>query len=163
MIPSWMSDWDWQALGEPWFVGAAGVAASLFAFVLGARLIGGRKPVVAVEETNLADRYKDKGPGERRTVYRRRGNCVDLLIAELSDSAEPREGWVVDRSVSGIGVWSDREFASGTVLRIRPEHAPQMAPWVEVEVRSCKEFECGWQLGCSFVKTPPYSVLLLFG
>ena len=34
---------------------------------------------------------------------------------------------------------------------------------VEIEVCSCVPHDGGWQLNCAFVKTPPYSVLLLFG
>jgi hypothetical protein len=69
----------------------------------------------------------------------------------------------MDRSVSGLGLWSERKVAAGTQLKVRPENGPDTTPWVEVEVCSCKPYEGGWQLGCAFVKTPPYSVLLLFG
>ena len=44
-----------------------------------------------------------------------------------------------------------------------PAHAPPMTPWTEVEVRSCRQKKDGYEVGCQFVKTPPWSILLLFG
>ena len=44
--------------------------------------------------------------------------------------------------------------------------AEEMVPWVEIEVRSCrasKEFPGQFEAGCQYVKSPPYSIQLLFG
>ena len=38
-----------------------------------------------------------------------------------------------------------------------------MTPWVDVEVRMCRALKDGYELGCQFVKTPNWSILLMFG
>jgi hypothetical protein len=58
------------------------------------------------------------------------------------------------------------EVEVGAVLSIRPVHAENMVPWVDVEVRSCKvslEIPGSFEVGCQYVKSPPYSIQLLFG
>ena len=57
----------------------------------------------------------------------------------------------------------DEEFNLGARLAILPVHAPEMTPWVEIEITICQHTSQGWEVGCRFVKTPPYSVLLMFG
>jgi hypothetical protein len=51
----------------------------------------------------------------------------------------------------------------GMRLSVRAAHAPAKEPWVEVEVKSCRQQEQRWEVGCRFVDEPSYSVLLQFG
>ena len=44
-----------------------------------------------------------------------------------------------------------------------PTNASEQVPWIEIEVRTCRLVEDSWELGCQFVKTPQWSILLLFG
>ena len=35
--------------------------------------------------------------------------------------------------------------------------------WSQMEVRTCRQEGTAWELGCQFVRTPSWNVLLLFG
>jgi hypothetical protein len=52
---------------------------------------------------------------------------------------------------------------AGTVLTVRSTNAPSSIPWVKVEVRNCRPVSGEHEIGCKFLSTPPWSVLLLFG
>jgi hypothetical protein len=45
----------------------------------------------------------------------------------------------------------------------RTTDAPDSNPWVQVELRICTACDKGWEIGCRFVRTPAWSILLLFG
>ena len=54
----------------------------------------------------------------------------------------------------------------GTILSIRPVNADEIVPWIDLEVRSCRasdEMPGHFEIGCQYVKSPPYSLQLLFG
>ena len=51
----------------------------------------------------------------------------------------------------------------GGILSVRPRTAGTTVPWVQVEVRSLRQDAGFWEVGCEFVQTPPWNVLLLFG
>ena len=40
---------------------------------------------------------------------------------------------------------------------------PKDETWIEVQVRNCRQQENTWELGCAFVRSPPWEVLLTFG
>lgn len=100
---------------------------------------------------------------ENRRAYRRGGNPVEVFISRPSARDHNLRGRVSDRSVGGLGLEVPLEFAPGTVLKVLPVNAPNITPWVDVEVRSCRPVKEGWEIGCQFVKTPSWEVLLLFG
>ena len=78
----------------------------------------------------------------------------------------PEVGSVIDRSMGGMRLALFGEVESGTVLSIRPVNADEMVPWVDIEIRSCKtstEMPGLFEVGCQYVKSPPYSIQLLFG
>lgn len=105
-------------------------------------------------------------PTEQRRSYRRTGNPVQVFFTPQGTCQEPKQGWVYDRSMGGLGLVIPYEVAPGTVLQIMPVNAPSVTPWIDVEVRSCrpaKDVKEGWEVGCQFVKTPQWGVLLLFG
>ena len=76
---------------------------------------------------------------------------------------KPFQAWVIDRSVGGLCLDSHTAYKEGTQLFLLPANAPETTPWVDVEVRSCRPSKDGYELGCRFVKTPPWAILLLFG
>ena len=54
----------------------------------------------------------------------------------------------------------------GAILSIRPTKADDIVPWIEIEIRSCRpstEMPDHFEIGCQYVKSPPYSIQLLFG
>jgi hypothetical protein len=100
---------------------------------------------------------------EQRRALRRVGNPVKVFLASAGEDTPKASAWVLDRSVGGLCLSSEQEHPVGTTIRVLPASAPDIAYWVDVEVRSCRSVKGGFELGCQFVKTPPWSILLLFG
>src|SRR5262245_54070237 len=84
----------------PWMIAAIGVGVSCLAFVVGRRFLTPR-PAEEPPETPPEDVYMDGGRLERRAAPRRRGNSVEVFLAEAPDR-EKVHGWVVNRSVGGL-------------------------------------------------------------
>ncbi len=84
-------------------------------------------------------------------------------MAAPDKKKQPERGWVLDRSMGGIGIQSAKQIEPGTLLAVLPVNAPEMTPWVDIEVRTCRENSGGYELGCQFIRTPNWSVLLMFG
>jgi hypothetical protein len=101
--------------------------------------------------------------GEKRSALRRQGNPIPIHISDATVTAEPWYGWVLDRSMGGLCLSVDSAVKIGTVLSVRPTHAPDTVPWIQIEVRRCREDGKTWELGCQFLKTPSWGILLLFG
>ena len=112
---------------------------------------------------DFATDFVHGSPTDQRRAYRRAGNPVEVYYATPENKETPRIGWVYDRSVGGLGLVTAEEFPDDTELAVRPTNAPEIVPWVDVLVRSCRETPEGFELGCKFVKTPPWSILLMFG
>ena len=70
---------------------------------------------------------------------------------------------MLDRSVGGLCVATAKPLAVQTVISVRPASAPNTTPWIAVEVRNCREHDNRWEIGCKFVRTPVWSILLQFG
>jgi hypothetical protein len=151
---------------EPWGVAAAGALVALLAFVAGRRFLAPAPHTAGAQNTlepeNGPDPFEVGSSFEKRAALRRRGGGVEVTIAD-EGSELPTVGWVTDRSLGGLGLNVDNEVAVGVSLKVRPRNAPSSTPWIEVDVRSCRSDAGTWQLHCAFRKTPPYSILLLFG
>jgi len=100
---------------------------------------------------------------DQRKSYRRSGNSIGILYKPANSSQEPQQASVVDRSLGGLCLMTHVSVSIGTVLAVRPIGADDIVPWVEVEVCACRPSEDSFEVGCRFVKVPPYSILLLFG
>lgn len=101
---------------------------------------------------------------DRRQALRRGGNPVQVLISDADAKAEPINGYVLDRSTGGLCLSVGEPIEEGTILTVRTTNAPVTTPWVKIEVRNCRPISSSeWEIGCKFDKTPPWSVLLLFG
>lgn len=98
---------------------------------------------------------------ERRIERRRIGNPVSIVIADPSATAEPCSAWVMDRSLTGLGVWADAAEPVGSVLRVRPAQAEDW--WTRVIVKHCRQERGNWVLGCQFVESVPWKQLRQFG
>jgi hypothetical protein len=163
MLPRWLLD-----LGIPefngWTIPVAGVLAAGLAFVTGSLFFGRRngsaKPALAPP---TAAPSPPSAPTDRRTSHRREGTDVEVLISDAEVKTTPVQGWVIDRSLGGVCLRAPTSFPVGAILSLRPCSAPSVAPWVQVEVKSCRQMVDAWEVGCQFLRTPPYSVLLLFG
>jgi len=98
---------------------------------------------------------------ERRIERRRIGNPVSIVIADPSAEDEPCSAWVMDRSLTGLGLWADAAEPVGSVLTVRPTQAEDW--WTQVIVKHCREERGNWVLGCQFVEAVPWKQLRLFG
>jgi hypothetical protein len=102
------------------------------------------------------------GPSaEKRGTVRRSGNAIPIFIQD--GNGGQKRGFVVDRSAGGIGLALDYSVPLGTTIRVRPVKAPDTAPWVDVQVKSCRAEGLEFELGCQFLTVPPFNVMLLFG
>jgi len=101
-----------------------------------------------------------------RGTFRRQGNTVEVFITTPEDKDNPDIGSVLDRSMGGVRLGLFHEVPVGAIFSIRPTHADDIVPWVEIEIRSCRaseELPDQFEVGCQYVKSPPYSIQLLFG
>jgi hypothetical protein len=106
-------------------------------------------------------------PKDQRGMFRRQGNPVEVHVAFPADKKkEPQIGSVLDRSMGGMRLALYHEVEVGGVVSVRPVHVDDIVPWVELEIRSCRtsvEMPGQFEVGCQYVKSPPYSIQLLFG
>jgi hypothetical protein len=100
---------------------------------------------------------------EKRIAHRRNGNLVNVMVSDADRAAPSWSGVVTNRSVGGLRLVQDNAVAVGTVLSVRPGRSSEPVPWTQVEVRNCQKTATGWELGCSFVRTPPSTFLWEFG
>jgi hypothetical protein len=116
-------------------------------------------PAVADAEPAPTPKY---APEQRRS-FRRGGNSIGLFYKYAGKDDGPGQASIVDRSMGGLCVMAPEAIPTGTILSIRPISADDIVPWVDAEVCACRPADNCFELGCRFVKTPPYSILLLFG
>jgi PilZ domain len=100
---------------------------------------------------------------EQRSAHRRRGNPVGVYLTDADGKGEPIRAVVINRSAGGLGLEIDQPLEVGLILSVRAIHAPVTVPWVQVQVRGCRQVDETWEVGCQFLKPPPWSVMLLFG
>lgn len=147
-----------------------GVVAGAFIFWLGSIIAARRRDEQPDEEyevrdepEGVSDPFVQGRYQERRGAARRGGNPVAVLISDEEAEAEPIRGFVLDRSTGGLCIAVDAEIETGTILSVRTANAPQTTPWVQVEVKNCRRNGREFEIGCQWLRTPPWSVLLLFG
>jgi hypothetical protein len=106
-----------------------------------------------------------KNASEDRAAGTLRRSPVPVLVTDAAAVEAPVPGYVVNRSTDGMVVEMEEEgqVDPGTQLKVRPTGADQMVPWVLVEVNRRQKLKSCWQLDCRYVRTPPYSVRMLFG
>jgi PilZ domain len=150
----------WEAFALVAIGGLAGGLAIALFMLLGRR----SSSVEPVYGSGDADGPDLPPSPSRRAAPRRAGRHVDVLISDADHEAPAHQGWVIDRSAGGLALGSLHPAEVGTILSVRPLAAPDHEPWVQVEIRQCAELDHGsWRLGCKFVRTPPYSLMMLFG
>jgi hypothetical protein len=153
---------------EYWLPLLIGMGVGVCALTMGKLVFGRRKQVAKVESPPTApaqefDPFTQGSASEMRKSFRREGNLTEVFIALAGQKQRPSHALVVDRSTGGLGLKCNTEVAPGTRLAVLPVNAPSMTPWVDIEVRSCRNVADGFELGCQFVKTPNWSILLMFG
>jgi hypothetical protein len=146
-----------------WAVPAIGFVVACAAFVFGRRVVA-RPPKenAAPHVESPVDVFLHGSATDRRAAPRRRGNTVEVLLSRGPDQT-PIHGWVQNRSMGGLCLRVEQPVEEGKVIEIRPLNASDLTPWTPVEIRTCRAGDGEWEVGCKFVKTPQYNVLLLFG
>lgn len=153
---------------QPWTIPVIGLLVASLAFMMGRRWLVPRPagkagtPEEEGESNLITAKLSKKSEPDRRTAPRRKGNRVEVFIADDSKK-NPVQGWVVDRSMGGLCLIVDSALTEGSVLNVRPRLAPQTAPWTAIEIRSCRPDGGEWEVGCRFLKQPQWNDLLLFG
>lgn len=108
---------------------------------------------------------RQEGPAEPvqdRRLTPRRKKLLRVQVMDALEGGLPSPGWVVDRSLGGMCLEMDREVELGTTLKVR-RYEDGNAPWVELRVQSVRPFEGAWHLGCQFLRSPSWEVLMQFG
>lgn len=119
------------------------------------------EPVIASVQATVAPKTKDQ-----RGTFRRCGNPIEVHVVTADDREHPSVGSLLDRSMGGMRLALFHEIDIGSVISIKPLNANEMVPWVDLEIKSCRpsvEMPGKFDIGCQYVKTPPYSIQLLFG
>ena len=165
MAVDWGLDLDASEWAGP-ASAAAGVILAMLIFWWGRKFAGRRRPTPPATPADVSpppDPFLHGSTRERRQAQRRRGSQVAVLIADASGQGPQFRGLVIDRSVGGVRLGVDAAVEVGTILSIRPAHAPPIVPWTQVEVKHQRRADGGWILGCQFVQPPPSTVLWMFG
>lgn len=114
-----------------------------------------------MEPSSLPPASEEPHPQDRREAPRTRRQ-VRVQVTDANAKNPPVSAWVSDCSLGGLCLSVKEETPVGTVLSVRPASAPPAVSWIQIEVKSQRRFESIWELGCQFVRTPSYSVLLMF-
>jgi hypothetical protein len=151
---------------EYWLPLLLGMAVGFLAIVVG-KLAFFRKSVrldsAPPRPKSEYDPFVQGSLSEQRKSYRRAGNPTHIYYAPVDRKDSPQRGWVLDRSMGGMCLLTEEEVQPQTILAVIPVNAPPMTPWVEITVCSCRACPEGFELGCKFVKTPAWAILLMFG
>jgi hypothetical protein len=159
---------DPTALGA-WAVPVIGLVATGLAFAVGVAVLNRRPGRARGANPDSAPPPAERDPfvqgstSERRVAHRRPGNLVAVRVTDAERQTPPVDGWVADRSVGGLCLRLDAPVGVGSLVNVRPRNAAPVIPWTPVQVKSCRQERDGWEVGCQFVRTPPWSVLILFG
>lgn len=127
------------------------------------RRLRARKKAPAPVTPSPYDPFECGSPEDKRQAVRRAGRPVTVLVSDAKAQTEPVRGSVVDRSVSGVRLRMERPFDVGDVVSVRVSHAPEMIPWIRIEVRNRVDTPEGCEIGCRFLDSVPTSVLWMFG
>jgi hypothetical protein len=97
---------------------------------------------------------------DRRLTPRRKKLMRIAVRNESTD--EHVGGWIIDRSLGGMCISVPNPIEAGALLAVRRGTAPQSIPWVELRVLNVREQGTTWELGCEYIRTPTWEVLLQF-
>lgn len=157
---------------QPWAIPVIGTLVTGLAFLVGRRWLVARpeppkeNPVEqppSMPLMTMTTLMPNQGQRDRRAAPRRKaGSRIEVYITD-DTKGPPILGWVVDRSIGGLCLNVEEPLSEGMNLYVRPRKAQQTAPWLAIEIRSCRPDGSVWEIGCRFLKPPQWNDLLLFG
>jgi len=152
---------DWQTLTIP----AVGLTVTLL--ILGTALywVNTRKAKTStLLSMPVPDPFTEGSPSDRRHSPRRIGRSIKVTIQLADDARTVFEGFILDRSIGGLRLKLDRDLKPDQILNIRTVDAPQTVAWIQAEVRQTHQLpDKTYEVGCQFVRTPPWAVMLTLG
>jgi hypothetical protein len=150
---------------QAWVTPLVGLAFTGVTLLVGRAVLHARRQsaLAAQDSQKLLDPFDFGSASERRASARRTGKLLKVLISSVNGNPEALEGCILDRSMGGLCVALPRPVNLDAVLSVRAADASESTPWVEVSVRRCAAKDDQWEVGCQFVRTPPWGVLLQFG
>ncbi len=156
-----LGDMSWQTLTIP----AAGILVTLLVLGAGFYFVSKRKPKAETLETvPSVDPFLQGAASERRQSPRRGGQSIRVTIQLVNDEKTVFDGYVLDRSMGGLRLMVDCVLNINQMLNVRSADAPQTVTWVQVQVRRVKQLpDKTYEIGCQFLRTPPWAILLTFG
>jgi hypothetical protein len=149
-------------LKDTWQILVIGVATACLAFAVGVTTLRKRK-LKAPAPAASPNPVLAGGTNERRAALRRGGHPITVDLHDPDELQPSQQGWVLDRSVSGLCLLAPNALPIDSFWKVRPCNAPQTMAPVRVEIKSCVADGAEWKIGCCFEKTPNYAVLLMFG
>lgn len=102
---------------------------------------------------------------ERRKSIRRTGMPTPIQIMDFKAARRPKpiDAYVLDRSSGGLRLAVEQPYPVGTMLKARPINAPAEFDWISIVVRSCRDSNDYFELGCQFEGELALNQLLMFG
>jgi hypothetical protein len=148
-----------------WVAPVAGLAVAGLSLFVGRAWQRSRQASSLIDESESAppDPFEVGSAMERRLAARRVGRHVRVYVSDASAKAPPFDGWVLDRSIGGVCLSLGRQVPPETILSIRAYNAADTIPWTQVRVLRCQSQGNHYQLGCQFLRTPPFNAMMLFG
>src|ERR1700716_4038016 len=107
---------------QRWIIMLTGLASAILALFLGRMVLQARwrKPSTPPEEAAGEGPYVQGSSQERRQAIRRHGTPVKILVTGRKAQDRPEEGWVLNRSLSGLGLCLSEAQKQKAILNIRP-------------------------------------------
>jgi hypothetical protein len=121
-----------------------------------------RPATAAAAPEPQADLFAAGSPADKRQAVRRKGKFIPVQIVEPEGRRSPIEGWVVDRSVSGVRLGVGRQIPVGTKIKICVVGVSPPV-WIEVEVTNCTKGKPDWFVGGKFLGAPTSKDLWTLG
>ena len=167
LMTQWFSELSFR---DPsmWVALASGLTVLLGFLFLGRRTPKPVPIIIRPESFGSADWDADVPMArhdERRRAIRRSGmpTAVQVISWKATRKTRPTDGYVLDRSSSGLRLAMENSFVAGDIVAIRPATAPSDFEWVKVLVRNCREVGDYFELGVEFETDVELSRLLMFG
>lgn len=126
---------------------------------------GGPEALVASDDEEpepMMTADQEASGSNRRSLPRRRGNPIPVLIRRSATDPENMPGWVIDRSPEGLCLLADQQVSVGALLSVRPTYHAEGLQWFPVRVQNCRLERSAWILGCRFVEELSWDELRLF-
>jgi hypothetical protein len=151
---------------EGWMVASVGILISALVVLVGFRLLRLRRSLSSrsspKEDAPKPEPFYYGSSSEKRAAFRREGRATKVYISDVEKPEELCQGWVVERSLTGLRLMVPQAVPPNAVLSVHAVDAPQNVPWIQVSVVRCSPLDDRWELGCQFVRTPPFGELLQF-